>query len=202
MLLNTPLPDLEIDKDKNGKKAAMDSCHSSENNSSNENLSGAGTASDKTFSNDENEEELMPASEKAKWILSKDPIEAMELYFENLGMKDLASFYGMKNMAGLDQHRAFKERYPQEAKDKIQRMRKIWAEQLGIGEHLTQKQWYWAMGFDDIPEPPTWPEEAWPRVRPFWHKNDLGARLDAWAKCDPLLLNELNPLRDSNASEY
>ena len=54
----------------------------------------------------------MPASEKAKWILSENPIEAMELYFENLGMKDLASFYGMKNMAELDQHRAFKERYP------------------------------------------------------------------------------------------
>lgn len=77
---------------------------------------------------------------KAKWILSEDPIEAMELHFENLGMKDLASFSGMKNVAGLDQHRTFKERYPQEAKDKIQRMRKIWAEQLGIGEHLTQKQ--------------------------------------------------------------
>lgn len=58
------------------------------------------------------------------------------------------------------------------------------------------------MGLDDIPEPPTWPEEAWPRVRPFWPKNDLGARLDAWAKCDPLLLNKLNPLRDSNASKY
>lgn len=86
-------------------------------------------------------------------------------------------------------------------------MRKIWAEQLGIGEHLTQKQWYWAMGLDDIPEPPTWPEEAWPKeswpqVRPFWYKNDVGARLDAWAKWDPLLLNELNFLRDSNASEY
>lgn len=81
-------------------------------------------------------------------------------------------------------------------------MRKIWAEQLGIGEHLTQKQWYWAMGLDDIPESPTWPMETWPRVRPFWHKNNLRAHLDAWAKCDPLLLNKLNPLRDSNASEY
>ena len=119
MLLNTPLPDLEIDKDKNGKKAAMDSCHSSENNSSNGNLLRAGNASNETFSNDWNEEELMPASEKAKWILSEDPIEAIELHFENLGMKNLASFYGMKNMAGLDHHWAFKERYPQEAKDKI-----------------------------------------------------------------------------------
>ena len=63
----------------------------------------------------------------------------MELHFENLGIKNLASFYGMKNMARLDQHRAFKERYPQEAKGKIQQMRKIWAKQLGIGEYLTQK---------------------------------------------------------------
>ena len=119
MLPNTPLPDLETDKDKNGKNAAMDFCHSSENNFSDGNLSRAGNASDETFSNDENKEELMPASEKAKWILCEDPIEAMELHFENLGMKDLASFYGMKNMAGLDQHRAFKERYPQEGKIKF-----------------------------------------------------------------------------------
>ena len=58
------------------------------------------------------------------------------------------------------------------------------------------------MGLDDIPEPATWPTETWPRVRSFWHKNDLGTRLDAWAKCDPLLLNKHNSLRDSNASEY
>ena len=44
----------------------------------------------------------------------------MELHFEKLGMKNLASFYGIKNMAGLDQHRAFKKRYLQKAKDKIQ----------------------------------------------------------------------------------
>ena len=49
-------------------------------------------------------------------------------------------------------------------------MRKIWAEQLRIEEHLTQKQWYWAMGLDDIPKPPTWPTETWPRVKPLWHK--------------------------------
>ena len=83
--------------------------HSSEDNSSDGNLSAADNAIDETFSNDEDEEELMPASEKAKWILSEDPIEAMELHFENLGMKDMASFYGMKNMAGLEQHRAFKK---------------------------------------------------------------------------------------------
>lgn len=105
-------------------------------------------------------------------------------------------------MAGLEQHREFKKRYPLEAEHKIQQMRNIWGEQLGIEEHLTQKQWYWAMGLDDIPEPPTWPMETCPLIRPFWHKNNLGARLDAWAKCDPLLLNELNLLRDSNALEY
>lgn len=81
----------------------------------------------------------MPASEKAKWVLSEDPIEAMELYFENLGIKDMTSFYGIKNMAGLEQHRAFKKRYTLEAQDKIQRMKKIWAEELGIRERLTQK---------------------------------------------------------------
>ena len=66
MLPNTPLSDLEIYKNKNGKNAAMNFCHSNENNSSNKNLSGANNASDKTFSNDENEEKLMTASEKAK----------------------------------------------------------------------------------------------------------------------------------------
>lgn len=41
-------------------------------------------------------------------------------------------------------------------------MRKIWVEHLGIGEHLTQNHWYWAMGLDNIPEPPIWPKKAWP----------------------------------------
>ena len=36
----------------------------------------------------------------------------MELHFENLRMKDLASFYRIKNMAGLDQHWVFKKRCP------------------------------------------------------------------------------------------
>lgn len=58
------------------------------------------------------------------------------------------------------------------------------------------------MELDDIPEPPEWLVESWPLARPFWHKNDLGARLDAWAKCDPLLLNESNPLQDSEVSNY
>lgn len=92
MLPNTLLPNPKTDKDENGKNATMDSCHSSKDNSFDGNLSEAGNASDETFSNDENEEELMPASEKAKWILSEDPIETMEFHFENLGMKDLASF--------------------------------------------------------------------------------------------------------------
>lgn len=137
------------------------------------------SAKDSDFDDEDNDEELMPPSEKAKWVLADDPLEAMELYFESLGFQDMAQFYGMKNMGGLKQHRDFKSRYPVEAAEKIQKTRKIFAEQLGIGEYLTRKQWYWAMGLDDIPEPPEWPVESWPLVRPFWHKNDLGSRLDA-----------------------
>lgn len=58
------------------------------------------------------------------------------------------------------------------------------------------------MGLDDIPKPPEWPVKSWSLARPFWHKNDLGACLDAWAKYDPLLLNESNPLQDSEALDY
>lgn len=43
----------------------------------------------------------MSQSEKAKWVLANDPLEAMELYFESLGFQDMAQFYGMKNMGGL-----------------------------------------------------------------------------------------------------
>lgn len=166
---------------------------------SNNNKSETGPAKDSIFDDEDNDEQLMPQSEKAKWVLADDPLEAMELYFESLGLQDMAQFYRIKNMGSLKQHRDFKRRYPIEAAGKIQKTRKIFAEQLGIGEHLTKKQWYWAMGLDDIPEPPEWPVESWPLVRPFWHKNDLGARLDAWAKYDPLLLNESNPLRDSTS---
>ena len=140
--------------------------------------------------------------EKAKWVLVDNPLEEMELRFETLRFQDMAQFYGMKNMGDLKQHRNFKKRHPVKAAEKIQKTRKIFAEQAGIGEHLTRKQWYWAMGLDNIPEPPEWPVESWPLARPFWHKNYLGARLDAWAKCDPLLLNECNSLRDSQASDY
>lgn len=66
MLLNTPLPNFETDKNKNGKNAAIDFCYSSENNFSDGNLSEANNASDETFSNNEKKEELMSASEKAK----------------------------------------------------------------------------------------------------------------------------------------
>lgn len=66
ILFNTLLPNPETDKDKNGKNATMDSCHSSEDNSSDGNLSEVGNASNEKFSNDENEEELMPASEKGQ----------------------------------------------------------------------------------------------------------------------------------------
>lgn len=58
------------------------------------------------------------------------------------------------------------------------------------------------MELDNIPEPPTWPTKTWLQVRPFWHKNNLRAHLDVWAKYNPLLLNKLNLLRDSNALEY
>lgn len=152
--------------------------------------------------NEDEDAELMPDVEKAKWILADDPIEAIELHFESLGFQDMAKFYGMKNMGGLKQNRAFKKRFPFEAAEKIQKTRKIFAEQVGIGEHLTRKQWYWAMGLDDIPEPPEWPVKSWPLARPFWHKNNFGALLNAWAKCDPLLLNKSNPLRNSEASDY
>lgn len=70
-----------------------------------------GTASDKIFFNEENQKDLILAFEKIKCILFEDLIEAIELDFENLGMKNLASFYKMKNMAGLNQHWAFKKRY-------------------------------------------------------------------------------------------
>lgn len=52
----------------------------------------------------------------------------------------MAQFYGMKNMGVLKLHRDFKSRYPVEAAEKIQKIRKIFAEQLGIGEYLTRKQ--------------------------------------------------------------
>lgn len=60
------MPNLETNKDKNGKNAIIDFCHSSENSSSNRNLSEADNTNNKIFSNDENPEELIFASEKAK----------------------------------------------------------------------------------------------------------------------------------------
>lgn len=53
----------------------------------------------------------MLVSKRAKWILFEDSIEVMELHLENLGIKNLALFYGKKNMTRLDQYQAFKERY-------------------------------------------------------------------------------------------
>lgn len=55
---------------------------------------------------------------------------------------------------------------------------------------------------DNILEPLEWLVESWLFARLFWHKNNLSARLDAWAKCDSLLLNESNLLWDSEASNY
>ena len=70
----------------------------------------------------------MPDSEKAKWVLADDLLEAMELHFESLGFQDMAQIYGMKNMGRLKQYRDFKKEYPVEAAEKIQRIRKIFAE--------------------------------------------------------------------------
>lgn len=125
ILHNTLLLNPETDMDKDRKNAMIDSCYFCKNHSSNRDLLEADNASNETFSNDENKEKLMLMSEKIKWILSKDPIKAMELYFGNLEIKNLVSFYGMKNMARLDQYWAFKKRYTQESKDEIQQMRKI-----------------------------------------------------------------------------
>lgn len=50
---------------------------------------------------EDNNEEFMPDSEKAKWVLADNPLEVMELYFESLGFQDMAQFYRMKNMGGL-----------------------------------------------------------------------------------------------------
>lgn len=120
MFPNIFLPDLKTNRDKNRKNVATNFCHFSENNFSDRNLSKTGNTRDEKFFNYENEEKLMPVFEKAKWILSKNLIETMELHLENLRIKDLVSFYGMKNMTGYNQHWVLKESYSQEIKDKIQ----------------------------------------------------------------------------------
>lgn len=56
----------------------------------------------------------------------EDLIEAIKLHFANLRIKDLALFYEIKNMAGLDQHWAFKKRYLQKTKNKIHQIIMIW----------------------------------------------------------------------------
>lgn len=58
------------------------------------------------------------------------------------------------------------------------------------------------MGLDYILELLKWPMGFWLFVRLFWHKNDLGTHLDAWAKCDPLLLDKKNLLQDLEALDY
>ena len=145
------------------------------------------------FDDENNNEELMPNSEKAKCLLVDNPLEAIELYFQSLRFQDMAQSYKMKNIRGLKHHHDFKRQYPVEAPEKIQKTRKISVEKLRIREHQIRKQCYWAMRLDNISGPPKWPWVSWPLVRLFWHKNDLGACLDAWAKYDPLWLNECNP---------
>ena len=46
----------------------------------------------------------------------------------------MAQYYGMKNIKGLKQQRNFKKRYPVEAAEKIQKTRKIFTEQVEMGE--------------------------------------------------------------------
>lgn len=67
---------------------------------SNNDESETGSAKDSNFDDEDNNEQLMSQSEKAKWVLANDPLEAMKLYFESLGFQDIAQFYGMKNMGG------------------------------------------------------------------------------------------------------
>ena len=54
---------------------------------SNNNESETRLAKDSDFDDENNDEELMPPLEKAKWVLADDPLEAMELYFESLGFQ-------------------------------------------------------------------------------------------------------------------
>lgn len=58
--------DLETNKDKNKKNAAINFCHLSENNSFDGNLSWADNISNKIFSNNKNKEKFIFISEKAK----------------------------------------------------------------------------------------------------------------------------------------
>ena len=71
------------------------------------------------FDNGDKDEELMPNSENAKWVLTDDPLEAMELQVESLGSQNMAQFYKMKNMEGLKQHGDFERLYLVEAAEKI-----------------------------------------------------------------------------------
>ena len=52
---------------------------------SNNNESETRSAKDSNFNDENNNEQLMPQLEQAKWVLVNDPLEAMELYFQSLG---------------------------------------------------------------------------------------------------------------------
>ena len=58
----------------------------------------------------------------------------------------------------LAQHIEFKEKYPQNAAQSIQGKKRALANQIGIGHHLTREQYYNAIGENDIPEPPVYPQ--------------------------------------------
>lgn len=65
----------------------------------------------KYFFNNKNEKKFMLIFEKVKQILFKNLIKAIKLNIKNLKIKNLASFYKIKNIARLNQYWAFKKRY-------------------------------------------------------------------------------------------
>lgn len=69
-------------------------------NSFNKNLLKINNVIDNTFFNDKDEKKLI-ISKKVKYILFKDIIKAIKLYFENLKIKNMALFHKMKNMIEL-----------------------------------------------------------------------------------------------------
>lgn len=68
ILPNTPLPNLKINKNKNRKNVVIGSYPSSKNNFSDKNLLQAANISNEIFSDNKNEQEFIPTSEKTKWV--------------------------------------------------------------------------------------------------------------------------------------
>ncbi len=57
---------------------------------SNNNKSETGSTEKIIFDDEDNDEELMPNSEKAKWVLIDGLLEAMKLHLERLRFQDMA----------------------------------------------------------------------------------------------------------------